>query len=268
MNKYLSPAKINWFVHITGRRADGYHTLESIFQRIDWCDELRIEPRDDGQIVLSGDLSGTTMSDNLAYRAARALQAFSPLGANIHLTKHIPTGAGLGGGSSNAATVLLALNELWGLNLNRDALQSIGLGLGADVPFFVSGHAAAQVTGIGEILQPIELPARDLLLVKPHAHVATAAVFTHPDLPRQHPPLREWLAEGDNDLEAVTFALAPEVRAVFDALRRAAPDAYVRMSGSGATVFAAPRNEAQREQLRHWRSPSPDWHCRWVRTYA
>lgn len=268
MSKYLSPAKINWFLHITAQREDGYHELETVFQRIDWCDELIITPRIDGQIILSGDLSGVAMVDNLAYRAARALQAYSPLGADIHLTKNIPTGAGLGGGSSNAATVLNALNDLWSLHLPNITLQKIGLTLGADVPFFVSGHNTAYATGVGEILQPIDLPPCEILLVKPNVHISTAAVFTHPDLPRNHAPLgidRARHLYFDNDLETVTFALNGEVKTAFDALRTATPNAYVRMSGSGATVFAAPQNAIQRQALLQHKERLPkNWNSRWA----
>lgn len=276
MNKYLSPAKINWFLHITARRADGYHELETVFQRIDWYDELHITLRNDGQILLSGDLSGVAMSDNLAYRAARALQMYSPLGADIHLIKNIPTGAGLGGGSSNAATVLLALNQVWQLDLSNLTLQKIGLQLGADVPFFVSGFNAAYATGIGDVLQAIDLPARELLLVNPNIHVATAAIFNHPDLLRNHLPLGQSVAElaqnvyWDNDLEPITFARHHEVKSVHDALHVAAPDAYVRMSGSGASIFAAPFNPLQRQNLTHWQNQyqPKKWQSRWVNTLA
>jgi 4-diphosphocytidyl-2-C-methyl-D-erythritol kinase len=280
---YLAPAKINWFLHITGRRTDGYHTLETVFQRIDWCDELTIEPTDDGVITLTGDLSGVAMTANLAYRAAVALRDYADvsqrpsLGARIHLTKNIPTGAGLGGGSSNAATVLTALNDLWGLDLDNQTLQKIGLTLGADVPFFVSGFNAAFATGVGEVLTPMDLPARELLLVNPNVHVPTAQVFAEfrrfgftpsldvslselPDLLPNHQVL-------SNDLEKSTFEIAPAVAHVYDVLSAAMPDGFVRMSGSGATVFAMPMDGAQRQVLDDWRQACPpDWQCRWVST--
>ena len=282
---HLSPAKINWFLHVTGQRADGYHTLETVFQCIDWCDELCITPRHDGKIELSGDLCGVPEHKNLAHRAAMALKAHannlgihsSQLGARIHLTKHIPTGAGLGGGSSNAATVLRALNDAWGLHFDNATLQTIGLTLGADVPFFVSQHSAAFAQGVGEALQALNLPSRDLLLVNPNVHVNTGAVFTHPDLPRHHAPLTDsfdvlqtqlshspFQISHSNDLERVTFATSPEVKAVYDALKPLAP---TRMSGSGATVIACPIDEAQHHALNDWmqRCP-PHWQCRWVKT--
>ena len=278
MSKYLSPAKINWFLHITAQRSDGYHELETVFQRIDWCDELIITPRIDGQIILSGDLSGVLTSDNLAYRAARALQAYSPLGADIHLTKNIPTGAGLGGGSSNAATVLNALNDLWSLHLPNATLQEIGLTLGADVPFFVSGLNAAFATGVGEVLQPIDLPPREILLVNPNVHVATAAVFAHADLTRDHAPLAMDMHELSqlieqanpqlsNDLQKATFALNQAVQSIYNALLDAAPQSLVRMSGSGATVFAAPFDKTERYALEVWRQKLPkQWHAYWMTT--
>ena len=284
---HLSPAKINWFLHVTGQRADGYHTLETVFQRIDWCDELHIQPDADGKIQLSGDLCGVTDTHNLAYRAAQALQqharaqgiATHHLGARIHLIKHIPTGAGLGGGSSNAATVLRVLNDAWGLHVDNPTLQAIGLTLGADVPFFVSQYAAAFAQGVGETLQALDLASRDLLLVNPNAHVNTGAVFSHPDLPRHHAPLTDSLGalqtqlslspfhnSHSNDLEVVTFAVSPEVKAVYDALKPLAP---TRMSGSGATVMACPNDEAQHQALREWTGHCPPhWQFRWVKTTA
>jgi 4-diphosphocytidyl-2-C-methyl-D-erythritol kinase len=283
MNKYLSPAKINWFLHITGRRADGYHLLQTVFQRIDWHDELLITPRHDGVITLQGDLSGVPEYKNLAYRAASALRESvgrDALGATIVLSKNIPTGAGLGGGSSNAATVLNALNDLWQLNLPNIELQKIGLQLGADVPFFVSGLNAAFASGIGETLTPIDLPTRPLLLVNPNVHVATAAVFNHPDLIRNHAHLSLTMDELShllkqpnadppltNDLEKATFALSTDVQAVYHTLNTLAPDACVRMSGSGATVFAAPTNEAEWHVLEQWRLQcAKHWQVRWVNT--
>lgn len=278
---YFSPAKINWFLHITGQRSDGYHLLETVFQRIDWCDELCITPRFDGLIRLTGDLSGVPEEKNLAHRAAVTLKVFANdplLGADIFLKKNIPTGAGLGGGSSNAATVLTALNQLWQLDLPSEQLQKMGLTLGADVPFFVSGYHAAYARGVGEVLQPLDLPVRDVLLVNPNVHVATAAVFSHPDLPRSHPPVNlslDALAQKlqlnsddflTNDLEKSTFAMSEEVAEVHRTLREHAPNTWVRMSGSGATVFAAPLDESERRALCDWQlnQTSLSWQTRWV----
>ena len=285
MNKYLSPAKINWFLHITGRRDDGYHLLQTVFQRIDWHDELVIAPRYDSVITLQGDLSGVPEHKNLAYRAASALREYvgrDALGATIVLSKNIPTGAGLGGGSSNAATVLNALNDLWQLNLPNIELQKIGLQLGADVPFFVSGLNAAFASGIGETLTPIDLPTRPLLLVNPNVHIATAAVFNHPDLIRNHAHLSLTMDELShllnqpnadppltNDLEKATFALSTDVQAVYHTLNTLAPDACVRMSGSGATVFAAPTDDAQWYALEQWRLQCTEqWQVLWVNTQS
>ncbi|GHA72269.1 4-diphosphocytidyl-2-C-methyl-D-erythritol kinase [Formosimonas limnophila] len=280
---YLAPAKINWFLHITGRRADGYHTLETVFQRIDWCDELTIQTTDDGVITLTGDLSGVAMTANLAYRAAVALRDRAELpkghslGARIHLAKNIPMGAGLGGGSSNAATVLTALNDLWGLDFANQTLQKIGLTLGADVPFFVSDFNAAFATGVGEVLTPIDLPARELFLVNPNVHVPTAQVFSGfrrfgftPSLDVSLSELPDLLPNHQvfsNDLEKSTFEIAPAVAHVYEVLSAAMPDGFVRMSGSGATVFAMPMDGAQRQVLDDWRQVCPpDWQCRWVST--
>lgn len=282
---YFSPAKINWFLHVTGQRADGYHTLETVFQCIDWYDELHIDTRTDGVIQLSGDLCGVADTSNLAYRAAQALRqhahaqgfATDHLGAHIHLVKYIPTGAGLGGGSSNAATVLRVLNEQWDLHFDNATLQMIGLALGADVPFFVSQHSAAFAQGVGETLQALALVSRDVLLVNPNTHVNTGAVFTHPDLPRQHAPLTDSLDvlqaqlnhlpfqnAHSNDLEVVTFAVSPEVKAVYDTLSPLAP---TRMSGSGATIMACPSSEDQRQSLNEWTLHCPaHWQFRWVKT--
>ncbi len=282
---YLAPAKINWFLHITGKRADGYHLLETVFQKIDWYDEIQISPNDSGQIQLQGDLSGVAIEHNLAHRAASALKAYAQtqgidtahLGADIRLQKNIPTGAGLGGGSSNAATVLTALNQLWQLNFNNPTLQTIGLQLGADVPFFVSPYPSAFAQGIGEILTPIELPARELLLVKPNVHADTREVYQHPQLVRDHAPLAISVASLStqlqnltaqstlsNDMQTAAFAIAPEIEHVHSTLRTIAPNAYVRMSGSGATVFTCPNTSAERDALNEWRSKHSElWINRW-----
>lgn len=280
---YLSPAKINWFLHVTGRRDDGYHLLETVFQRIDWFDEVHIAPRDDGVITLLGDLSGVTEKHNLAYQAAAALKkeaGLIGLGAAIYLVKNIPAGAGLGGGSSNAATVLLALNQLWQLNFTSQHLQKIGLALGADVPFFVGESNAAFASGVGEVFQAIDLPARDLLLVSSNTHISTESVFSHPDLIRKHVPIKLNMTELaqkiqsnpdgflTNDLERSAFAIKKEVALVYNALRAVSPNSLVRMSGSGSTIFVVPQNEFEHNILSHWqKNQSPEcWQSRWVRT--
>ncbi len=291
---YQSPAKINWFLHITGRRADGYHSLETVFQRIDWCDEIHITPNTDGQIYLS-DSASIAVSDNLIYRAALALKAHvqqhatnseqaehaAQLGADIELHKNIPMGAGLGGGSSDAATTLIALNELWQTNVDNATLQAIGLTLGADVPFFISPHASAFARGVGEDLTPIALPARELLLVKPNVHADTASVYKHPLLVRDHAPLQETLADVQkqlrqinahspfsNDMQPAAFIIAPEIETVYKTLQAIAPQAYVCMSGSGATVFACPNTAEERAALALWQTSDcpAHWISRWCRT--
>lgn len=286
---YRAPAKINWFLHITGRRANGYHDLETVFQRIAWYDEIDIEVRDDGQMTLSGDLSGVAMERNLIYRAAtmlqnhaRSIQTNFALGAQIKIKKNIPTGAGLGGGSSDAATVLNALNVLWQLHLPNTDLQTIGLQLGADVPFFVSPFPAAFADGLGEQIYPIELPSREILLVKPLVDLNTVSVYQHPALIRNHPPLLAGTGELSqrlqhpradtplgNDMEAAAFALAPELRIIMDELYAVAPNAYVRMSGSGSTLFACPADASERGCLEAWRARCPENRLtRWCQTIA
>lgn len=280
---YLSPAKINWFLHVTGMRDDGYHLIETVFQKINWFDELRITTRDDALIVLSGDLSGVAEKQNLAYKAADILRkeaGLSNLGAAVHLVKNIPTGAGLGGGSSNAATVLLALNQLWELNFNNQELQKIGLTLGADVPFFVSELNAAFASGVGEMLRAVDLSGHDLLLVNPNIHISTAAIFSHPDLFCAHESVEDNFIEllqqiqsGSNslltnDLEKSTFALKEDIAFVYHTLRAVVPNAWVRMSGSGATIFAVPQNDIEKDALLYWqRNEAPNyWKCRWAQT--
>ncbi len=183
-----APAKLNLFLHVLGRRPDGYHLLQSAFVLIDWCDTLHFERRSDGHL-LRHDLNTPLPPDDLCLRAARALQTASGCtsGCDISIAKHLPSGAGMGGGSSDAATVLLALNRLWGLNWSRQRLQSLALPLGADVPFFVGGNNA-WVEGIGEQLTPLALRPHDLAVVKPACHVDTDAIFSNPNLERHNEP--------------------------------------------------------------------------------
>src|SRR5690554_4032002 len=181
-----APAKLNLFLHVTGRRADGYHELQTVFRFIDLCDRLDFDIRYDGQIRREGDtLPGLAPETDLVVRAARALQQATgcPLGAQIRYTKHIPSGAGLGGGSSDAATTLIALNRLWNTGLDRDALMELARPLGADVPFFIFG-ASAFAEGTGDVLTEIALPECAYLVLRPHGAVSTANVFTDPDLTR------------------------------------------------------------------------------------
>jgi 4-diphosphocytidyl-2-C-methyl-D-erythritol kinase len=242
-----APAKLNLFLHVTGRRGDGYHTLESLFVLIDLADRIEIAVRDDGTIARAANVQGVSERDDLALRAAYALReaAGGTRGATITLAKRIPLGAGLGGGSSDAASVLLALNRLWALDLSRTELMRIGLRLGADVPFFVGG-CAALARGIGEQLTPFTVPTTWVALAMPRVHVDTAAVFASPRLTPTTPSAKMNVFSegyGNNDLEAIATAGFRPVREALEALRRASPSA--RMTGSGACVFAPFASEAQ-----------------------
>ncbi len=245
-----APAKVNLFLHIVGRRADGYHLLQSVFMLIDWCDRLHIERSHDGTIARVDLQAGALPEDDLCVRAARALQQATGCtqGARITLDKRLPTQAGLGGGSSDAATTLLALNRLWGLKLRRAELARIGLGLGADVPFFIGGRNA-WVEGIGEQITPITLPAGRLVVVKPQGGASTPQIFASPSLKRDSETatmrgfaanslldLKACMAFGRNDLQPVAQTLCPEVSDCIDWL--ASQGLSARMSGSGTAVFA------------------------------
>ena len=247
-----APAKLNLFLHVVGRRADGYHLLQSLFVLIDWCDTLHFELRRDSTLARH-DLSARLPADDLCLRAARALQAASgaALGADISIDKQVPWGAGMGGGSSNAASTLLALNRLWGLNWPRSRLLSLGLTLGADVPFFLGGHHAI-VEGIGERLIPVTLPRQWLAVLKPAASIETRAIFTSPLLDRNSEAVileslspSEQLTKvgtlmepgfGRNDLQPPAEAECPQVAQAAAVLRRAFGNS--RMTGSGSAVFA------------------------------
>ncbi len=241
-----APAKVNLFLHVTGRRADGYHTLESLFALVDWCDTIALTTRRDGDVVRAQAIAGVDERDDLALRAARALRAAAGVtqGVTVRIDKRIPMGAGLGGGSSDAASVLLALNRLWQLALSRDALATIGRALGADVPFFIGGQNAV-ARGIGEILTPVSLPPAWLAIAVPGVHVATGAIFAAPNLTHATPSAKmDVFSEGygRNDLESVAGAEFPDVARAIAALRRASPSA--RMTGSGGAAFAAFASEA------------------------
>lgn len=249
----LAPAKLNLFLHITGRRSDGYHLLQSVFMLIDWCDTLHFELRADGLITRS-DLGGTTLpADDLTLRAARALQRATgtSLGVHIGLEKRIPTQAGMGGGSSDAASCLLALQRLWGVRLPAPALQTIALQLGADVPFFLLGQNA-WVEGIGEVLTPVALPAAQFLVVHPGVGLSTPGIFSDPALKRdtETATICSFSANtnsanssqsglalfGRNDLQPVAAAQCPAVSQALNWL--AAQGLQGRMTGSGSAVFA------------------------------
>jgi 4-diphosphocytidyl-2-C-methyl-D-erythritol kinase len=237
-----APAKLNLFLHITGRRSDGYHLLQSVFMLIDWCDTLHFDIRQDGQISRE-DLSWTLPADDLIVRAARALQQASgcPLGAHIGIQKSVPAQAGMGGGSSDAASTLLALNQLWRLRLPLQTLMQIGLRLGADVPFFLGGQHA-WVEGIGEIITPIALPKGRFIVVKPEAGLNTQKIFCDPGLKRDSEPaiITGFAANafgfGRNDLQAVAQALCPGMNQALQWLDSQGLNA--RMTGSGSAVFA------------------------------
>ena len=236
-----APAKLNLFLHVTGRRADGYHLLQTVFRFIDRADTLRFAPRDDGAIVLATPTPGVPPDDDLTVRAARLLQSATGCrsGATISLEKNLPMGGGLGGGSSDAATVLLALNHLWQTGLTRPELERLGLALGADVPVFVHGRNTF-AEGVGEAFTDVELPPAAYLVLHPAVHVPTAAIFGAPELRRDTPAMRaaDWRpGQGRNDLEPVACARFPEVARHLDWLRAQAPGAL--MTGSGACVFAA-----------------------------
>jgi 4-diphosphocytidyl-2-C-methyl-D-erythritol kinase len=239
-----APAKLNLFLHITGRRADGYHLLQSAFVLIDWADTIHLELRSDG-VISREDATPTEAlpADDLCVRAARALQAASgtKLGVHIRLDKRIPAQAGLGGGSSDAATCLLGLRRLWKLREQLSTLERIGLKLGADVPFFLRGRNA-WVEGVGEQITPLELPAAHFAVVKPALGLSTPTIFAHPQLKRNteraiiygftaHP-----YGFGHNDLQPVAELLNPQVTQALDALR--CQGLIPRMTGSGSAVFA------------------------------
>jgi 4-diphosphocytidyl-2-C-methyl-D-erythritol kinase len=235
-----APAKLNLFLHVTGQRADAYHTLESLFVLIDLADTIDIADRDDGTILRSAAMPGVSERDDLTLRAAYALRqaVAGTRGASIRVTKRIPAGAGLGGGSSDAASILLALNRLWSLGLSREALTRIGVRLGADVPFFLGGGAAL-ARGIGDDLTPMSIPSFWVALAMPRVHVSTASIFASAELTRSVPSAKmDVFSEGygHNDLESAAVARFPQVREAVQALRQASP--LARMTGSGACVFA------------------------------
>lgn len=237
-----APAKLNLFLHVVGRRPDGYHLLQSVFVPIDWCDTLHFELRHDGELVRH-DLGEALPSDDLCLRAARALQTASgtPLGADISVLKDVPSGAGMGGGSSDAATTLIALNRLWRLGWTRNRLTALGATLGADVPFFI-GSGPAWVEGVGELLTPLLLPPRYYMVLKPPASLPTKDIFSSPHLVRDTKPatLSDFLADtagfGKNDMQNAAQALCNEVGQALELLR--ARYGNSRMTGSGSAVFA------------------------------
>ena len=244
MLSFPAPAKLNLMLRVVGRRPDGYHLLQTLFRVLDYSDEVRIAVRSDGQIRRAQALPGIGEEDDLSVRAARLLKNVtrSRFGADIAVVKRLPVGGGLGGGSSDAATVLLALNDLWGTGLSRARLQALALELGADVPFFVFGESA-EARGIGELLTPVALPPAWYVVLTPDVAVSTARVFTHPDLKRDSKliKIQRFSAGGlpncaANDLEGLVCRLYPEVARYLEWLRQHGP---ALMTGSGASVFGA-----------------------------
>jgi 4-diphosphocytidyl-2-C-methyl-D-erythritol kinase len=260
LHHVLAPAKLNLFLHITGRREDGYHLLQSVFMLIDWCDTLHFDTRTDGQLSRE-DLTVPLPADDLVLRAAKALQSASgtTLGAHIAIEKTIPAQAGMGGGSSDAASTLLALNRLWGLNWPLSQLLPIGLALGADVPFFLRGHNA-WVAGIGEQITPVSVPERRFVVLKPNAGLETARIFRDQGLQRntETATITDFAVHpfdfGRNDLQPVAQALCPEIDQALQWLTTFGLSP--RMTGSGSAVFAQLPSEVEMP------SPPHGWQMR------
>ncbi len=256
MYRILAPAKLNLFLHINGRRADGYHELQTMFQLLDYGDQLDFTLNMTGKITITPEVIGVNTEDNLIYRAATLLKnraladgkKISAKGIDIHLDKKLPIGGGLGGGSSDAATTLLALNQLWGLQYSLAELSELGVQLGADVPVFVQGQTA-YAEGVGEKLRPVTLETKWYLVVHPGCHVSTAEVFSHKQLTRDTPKSKIAPAlEGDlgllanqsdiavNDCEAIVCKLHPEIRQAISWLNQFSP---AKLTGTGACIFAS-----------------------------
>ncbi|MAC34515.1 MAG: 4-(cytidine 5'-diphospho)-2-C-methyl-D-erythritol kinase [Haliea sp.] len=243
----LSPAKLNLFLHVTGRGADGYHHLQTLFQLLDWGDHMTFRANHSGKVQLQLEGLAVPPGDNLILRAA-ALLARPGYGVDIHCRKRIPLGGGLGGGSSNAATTLLALNHLWRLDISQAELRTLGRSLGADVPVFVAGHTA-WAEGIGEVLTPVTLPECWYLIIHPGCHVPTAEIFSAPELTRDSLPITIAAFFGDtsrNDCEKVVTRRFPEVE---KALNWLSPHAEARLTGTGACVFARFASEAEAQRV-------------------
>ena len=243
-----SPAKINLFLHITGQRSDGYHNLQTLFQLLDFGDKLVFRSNRSGNIKINGNIDGVDEKNNLIFHAATLLQKSTgcDLGCTIDLTKNLPMGAGLGGGSSNAATTLVGLNALWKCGLTANQLSDLGKTLGADVPVFVHGESAF-AEGIGDILTPLTLPQRWFLVITPNCHVSTREIFSNPQLTRNSSPIKIRALSGveyRNDCQDVVSKLYPAVRTELQWVENfSAP----LMTGTGASVFCSfdSKSEAQ-----------------------
>ncbi|PSS58183.1 4-(cytidine 5'-diphospho)-2-C-methyl-D-erythritol kinase [Pseudomonas sp. BBP2017] len=245
-----APAKLNLMLHILGRRADGYHLLETLFQFLDYGDELSFAVREDGEIRLHSDIDGVPHDSNLIIKAARKLQALSGCtqGADIWLKKVLPMGGGIGGGSSDAATTLLGLNYLWQLDCSEDQLAELGLSLGADVPVFVRGHAAF-AEGVGEILTPADPEEPWYVVLVPQVFVSTAEIFSHPQLTRDSLPLKmRPVPKGNsrNDCQPVVEQSYPEVRNSLSLLSKFTD---ARLTGTGSCVFGAFPSKAEADKV-------------------
>lgn len=246
MLKLLSPAKLNLFLHITGRRADGYHELQTLFQLLNYGDDMSLESNNSGRIVLHSDFDEVEPDNNLIVKAAKQLQALTGCqqGAEIWLTKRIPTGAGLGGGSSNAATTLLALNHLWQTQCSLETLAELGATLGADVPVFVMGNTA-WAEGIGEKLTPVELPAYFFTVCYPNVHVVTSEIFQNKELTRDSRAItvRAFLEQGaSNSFEKVVRKTHKEVDKALNYMAIYAPS---KLTGSGSAIFSQFNSESE-----------------------
>lgn len=240
-NWWPSPAKLNLFLHINGRYENGYHQLQSLFQILDYGDELAFDINTSDKITLADPIAGVADDDNLIIKAARLLKQSLPdakgLGCNIHLRKCLPMGGGIGGGSSNAATTLLVLNKLWGCHLSQTKLSTLGLTLGADVPIFIHGKTAF-AEGVGEKLQQVSLPTKTYLVLFPNSHVSTADIFSLPNLPRNTPKINFCdysFANTHNDCQESVCERDPNVAKALHWLLEYAPS---RMTGTGSCVFA------------------------------
>ena len=248
--RWPAPAKLNLFLHVTGRRADGYHELQTLFQLIDLCDTVAMSVREDGQIERPVGPPEVAAEADLTVRAARALQRATGtrLGANLEVRKRIPPGGGLGGGSSDAATTLLALNEVWNCGLSVSELTALAMPLGADVPVFVQG-SSAWAEGVGERLTPLTLPVRWYVVIYPGVAVSTREVFQSPELTRNSPliTLHAFFESGGrNDCEPVVRSRAPQVAEALEWLARFAP---ARLTGTGSCVFSACGSAGDAERL-------------------
>jgi 4-diphosphocytidyl-2-C-methyl-D-erythritol kinase len=267
-----APAKLNLYLHITGKRADGYHLLDTVFQLIDLHDTLSFNVRTDGVLKLLTPIHGLPDAQHLALKAATLLKAHTAcdLGADIAVTKRIPSGAGLGGGSSDAATVLMGLNQLWGCGLSSAQLQALGLQLGADVPFFCSALSTAQAEGIGETLTALPPQRAHYVVIYPDCHVPTPSVFKHPALswPKTRTTIEHFnhpFEQGlSNDLQTPAQLIAPSIAKALTALTQTPTALGARMSGSGSAVFAQFATHADAQASMHaLRSQNAQTNNRW-----